>query len=116
MDGAVGKRRGERLVHTPVLLHQGEADEGRGRHDHLKVVAAASAVDHVELGRVRERALEELTERLCAHGSMVPGGLMWAGVLVPLEATSSLQHEVVARLHGCRNPLGQLDHDFRPAA
>jgi len=91
MDGAVGKRRGERLVHTPVLLHQGEADEGRGRHDHLKVVAAASAVDHVELGRVRERALEQLTERLCAHGSMVPGGLMWAGVLAGMAQTKQVE-------------------------
>ena len=61
----------ERLVDAPVLLDERQAVERRRGDDHLEVVAAAGAVDHVELGRVRERALEQLAQRLRAHASIV---------------------------------------------
>src|SRR4051812_42622241 len=88
MDGAVGERRRERLVHTPVLLHQGEPNERGRRHDDLEMVTAAGAIDHVKLGRIGKCALEQLTERLCAHGSMV-ASTSWSPGCTPAAAPSA---------------------------
>ena len=60
VDGAVGQRRRQRLVDAPVLLDERQPVERRRGDDDLEVVAAAGPVDHVELGRVRKRALEQL--------------------------------------------------------
>src|SRR3954454_3064354 len=87
MNGAVGEWSRERLVHAPMLLHQREADERRRRHDHLKMVASAGTVDHIELGRVRKRALEQLAERLCAHASIVASA-SWSPGRTPAAAPS----------------------------
>src|SRR3954447_20468105 len=93
MNGAIGEGRREGLVDAPMLLHQREAGQRRRRDDHLEVVAAARAVDHVELDRVRKRTLEQLTERLRAHASIVAGGLAsnerWSPGRTPAAAPSA---------------------------
>ena len=67
MDGAVPKRPGERVVDQPVLLQQREAVEARALDDHLEVVAAAGAILDAQLGRVRERTLEQRLQRFAGH-------------------------------------------------
>ena len=59
MDGAVGERRGERVVDEPVLIDEGEPREARAHDGYLEVVAAACAVDDRQLGRVGKRFLEK---------------------------------------------------------
>ena len=74
VDGAVAERRRQRLVDAPVLLDERQPGQRRRGHDHLEVVAAAGAVDHVELGRVRERAPRAAREAVGAHASIVASG------------------------------------------
>ena len=71
MDGAVGERGGEHLVHAPVLVDQRKAVEVRARDGDLEVVARAGAVLDAELGRTRECSLEQRANDLCLHGAMV---------------------------------------------
>ena len=67
MDGAVGERRGERLVHAAMLVEYRNAVE-IGAHDrHLEVVAGSGAVLDGDLSRSGERLLEERADRLGHH-------------------------------------------------
>ena len=69
VDAAVGQRLVERLVDELVLLDERQAVEARRGHAHLEVVAAARAVDDVDLGRVRERAARAASEASpCSRG------------------------------------------------
>src|SRR3954466_4155177 len=79
VDGAVGERIGQRLVDAPVLLDEGQAGERRRGDDHLEVVAAACAVDDVELRRVGEGRLEKRPQRLRAHGKECSGAATLGG-------------------------------------
>ena len=67
MDGAVGQRRGERLVDEAVLVEERQAVEAAARHAHEEVVAGAGAVDHVEVRRLREGVLEQAAQPLHRH-------------------------------------------------
>jgi Lon protease-like protein len=67
MDGAIRERLGERVVDEPVLLDQRQSVEAAARDRDLKVVAAARAVDHGELLRVRKRLGQEVLECLSPH-------------------------------------------------
>ena len=64
----------ERLVDPAVLLDERQPAERGRRHDHLEVIAAARAVDHVQLGRVRKGLFKQLAERLRAHEAIVATG------------------------------------------
>src|SRR5262245_56690161 len=64
-----------------MLLDEREPRQRRRGDDDLEVVAASGAVDHVELGGIRECALEQQAKRLGlewlgAHASIVA----WRGV------------------------------------
>src|ERR1700716_1563092 len=72
MDGAIGERCRQGLIDAAVLLDEREPRERRRSDNDLEMVAAAGPVDHVQLCRVRERALEQFTQRLDAHRSIVP--------------------------------------------
>ena len=67
MDRTVAHRLVERRVDQPVLLDERQPVEARARDDDLEVVAAAGAVDHVELGGVRKRLRQETSEPFGAH-------------------------------------------------
>src|SRR6266545_2738822 len=67
VDRPVCERLRERVVDEAVLLDERDAVEARARDRDLEVVAAARAVDHGELGRVRERLCEQLLQRLYGH-------------------------------------------------
>ena len=67
MNRAVGERRGERGIHSAVLVEKGETVEVGARDRHLEVVARTCAILDVELGGVRKRLLEERTDRLSFH-------------------------------------------------
>ena len=62
MNRPVGEGLSERIVDEAVLVDEREALEARARDRDVKVVAVPGPVDDGELGRVRERAAEELLE------------------------------------------------------
>jgi stage V sporulation protein K len=59
VNGAIAERLRERVVDEAVLVDERSAVEARAAHRDVEVVAAARAVDDVEVLRVRERLLEE---------------------------------------------------------
>jgi hypothetical protein len=71
MDGAVGERDGERLVHAAVLVEEREAVELRADDRHLEVVASAGAVLDVDRGCGRKRLHEERSNRVGIHSAML---------------------------------------------
>ena len=68
MDGAVGERSCEYLVHAPVLVDERDVVEVRRHEVDLEVVARAGAILDGELDRVRERVCEQRADRLGLHG------------------------------------------------
>lgn len=67
VDGAVAQRLRKGLVHTAVLVEEGEPVE-LGRHDgHLEVVTTAGAIEDLDLERARERGSEKRADRLGLH-------------------------------------------------
>ncbi len=71
MDGAVPQRLGQCVVDETVLVEERDIVEARRRHGHLEVVAAAGAVLDLELGGIRECALEQTSKPFCCHEAMV---------------------------------------------
>lgn len=71
MDGAVGERRGERVVHATVLVEERHAVECGTLHGDLEVVARARAILDVDRGRVRERLDEQCANRVGLHRAIV---------------------------------------------
>jgi hypothetical protein len=63
VNGAVGERLCERVVHEPVLVDEREAVEARARQRDLEMVATARTIEHRELVRIRERAFEQRLQR-----------------------------------------------------
>jgi hypothetical protein len=93
VDGAVGERLGERVVHEPVLVDERQAVESSARERHLEMVAAARAVEHRELPRIRERALEQRLER--PGGARRRHGIIVAVARV-IAAARTIPHEPAA--------------------
>jgi hypothetical protein len=79
MDGAVGERGGERLVHATVLIDEREPVEGVADDSHLEMVAATGPVLDVDRRRAGESSLEQLTDGRRVHAAMV----VTAGTLDP---------------------------------
>ena len=77
VDGAVGERRGERAVDEAVLLDQRQPVERRARDRHVEVVAAAGAVDDVDLLRRGTRL------RAARGSSRPPSAMMLTTVRLP---------------------------------
>jgi stage V sporulation protein K len=71
---AVGQGLCERGVDEAVLLDEAEPVEPARAHRHVEVVAAARAVDDVELGRVGKRLLEQAAQRFRRHPGIVALG------------------------------------------
>ena len=67
MDGTVGERRRERVVHATVLVDEGKAVEVGADDGHLEVVAAARSILDVDRRSARKGVLEQLTDRRCLH-------------------------------------------------
>ena len=86
MDGAVGERSGERLVHATMLVDEREPVEGVADDGHLEVVAAAGPVLDVDRCRARKRGLEQLANGRCVHAVIV----VTAGTLKPVRLFRSL--------------------------
>jgi hypothetical protein len=62
MDAPVVERRRERFIHEPVLVDERETVEATAHDRDVEVIAAAGAIDHGELARVRERTPQEMLE------------------------------------------------------
>jgi len=58
VDGAVGERSSERLVHATMLIDEREPVEGVADDGHLEVVAATGPVLDVDRRRAGESSLE----------------------------------------------------------
>ena len=71
MDGAVGERLGERVVHPTVLVDERKAVEVGAHHGHLEVVAAAGSILDVDRRSARKGILEQLTDRRRLHAAML---------------------------------------------
>ena len=71
MDGAVGERFGERVVHATVLVDERKAVEVGAHHGHLEVVAAAGSILDVDRRGARKGVLEHSTERRGLHAAML---------------------------------------------
>ena len=71
MDGAVGERLGECLVHATVLVDEREAVEVGAHDGHLEVVAAAGSILDLDRRSARKGVLEQLTDRRGLHGAML---------------------------------------------
>ncbi len=84
MDGAVGERGGERIVHTTVLVDEGEPVEGDADHGHLEVVAAARSILDVDRRRAWKGGLEQLADDRGVHAAMV----VTAGTLEPCGSSA----------------------------
>jgi stage V sporulation protein K len=69
VDRAVGERGGERVVDQAVLVDQAEAVETARLDGHVEVVAAAGAIEDVELLRLGERLAEQRAQRVRRHAS-----------------------------------------------
>ncbi len=71
MNSAVAQRLRERLVDEAMLIEERHAVEARARHDHLEVIAAASAVLDPKLVGIGKRAAQQRFETLCSHTAML---------------------------------------------
>ena len=71
MDGAVGERLGERVVHPTVLVDERKAVEVGAHHGHLEVVAAAGSILDVDRRGGRKGILEQLADRRRLHAAML---------------------------------------------
>lgn len=80
MDGAVGDRRCQGVVHAPVLVDQRHAVELGADDRHLEVVPRPRAVLDLELGRAGEGLGEPRADRLGVHGAMLDAPGYAAGV------------------------------------
>jgi hypothetical protein len=86
VDGAVGERSGERLVHATVLVDEREPVEAVADDGHLEMVAANGPVLDVDRCRVRECGLEQLADGRCVHPAIV----VTAGTLEAVRLFRSL--------------------------
>ena len=86
MDGAVGERNGERLVHATMLVDEREPVECVADDGHLEMVAATRPVLDVDRFRSRECGLEQLADGRCVHAAIV----VTTGTLEPVRLFRSL--------------------------
>jgi hypothetical protein len=60
MDAPVAERRGERLIHEPVLIDPRETVEAPAHDRDVEVITPAGAIDHGELARIRKCVPQEI--------------------------------------------------------
>jgi hypothetical protein len=80
VDGAVGERLGECVVHASVLVDERKTVEVGAHHGHLEVVAAAGSILDVNRRSAREGALEQPADRRGLHAAMLVAPGYPAGV------------------------------------
>lgn len=71
MDGAVGERSGESVVHATVLIDERKAVEVGAHDGDLEVVPAAGSILDVDRRSAGKGVLEQLTYRRGLHGIML---------------------------------------------
>jgi hypothetical protein len=76
VDRAVAEGCGQRLVHAPVLVEEGEAVEVGRCDDDLEVIARPGPILDRELGRAGERLREDRADRVGLHASDGSGGTL----------------------------------------